>query len=118
MYFFAVLLATIIFSQCLFLTAGWYWFCYSTSKKEKNWHDISDIPDNKDIIPDVGANMSYDEDSNISSDVDDFYSSNFQVFLTLINIMIIVKQYLLSSGMQELLFIFGKLSPSVIQSIL
>ena len=43
--------------------------------------------------------MSYDEDSNISSDVDDFYSSNFQVFLTLINIMIIVNQYLLSSGM-------------------
>ena len=35
-----------------------------------------------------------------------FYSSNFQVFLTLINIMIIVNQYLLSSGIQELLFIF------------
>ena len=66
--------------------------------------------------------MSYDEDSNISSDVDDFYSSNFQVFLTLINIMINVNQYLLFSGIQELLFIFevvvlnypiGKISPSV-----
>ena len=32
-------------------------------------YDISDIPDNEDIIPDVGVNMSYDEDSNISSDV-------------------------------------------------
>ena len=51
-------------------------------------HDISDIPNNGNIIPDVGANVMRTQISLLM--LMTLYSSNIEVFLTLINIMIIV----------------------------
>ena len=51
-------------------------------------HDISDIPNNGNIIPDVGANIMRTQISLLM--LMTLYSSNIEIFLTLINIMIIV----------------------------